>query len=725
MGSTNFSLDPQLALFFHKSLNIEIFVETGTFQGKTSQLAATLFPVVHTIEASSKLFEANNDRLKAHTNIRQHLGDSPRILKQIQSEYISKACLFWLDAHWCNAPYTAKIDTECPILEELKSIQNLGDNSVILIDDARLFSEGPPRPHKPEDWPDLLEVSIELSKLSKNHRLNIFDDTLVYAPKHLSADFAEFRDKHTHNKKAKADNTFPEDIHRHALDNKKALLNRDIEKTDHAGVIFSRLLKQNNIGAFLDIGAHKGEFAARMRMYGYSGTIYSLEPISSCHRTLRASATKDPKWIVLPRQAAGCSDAITSINLSENSYSSSLLKVSSEHLEAAPNARIVRTEKCHITKTKNLLSSFIDHHIRAIKIDTQGYEEIVIKGLEESLENIDLIMVEMNAVSCYENCPDMLSLDQLLVKEYGFNRISLEPSFYNEKEPSCQQYDGIYLRKRRGEGNNEAAVTGLPKGVVDTFITSTPGLTSLLEDGESQGRDKWLRLCAESWALIANKTHSVSENNPQLAHVLFTETPTRPSIFDILMQVKALATSRNEQCLLANADIAFTDSFQKLLPFLDKTVVYFGARTDVISQSQSNLYQELGTYSFGYDYFLIPQQFASSLADTWQGFRDFKIGLPWWDYLFPIISLSLGFPTKRICTDRSLALHYKHNTNYSKDLWIERGLSFIEAIRSIDNLRTNHAKALTTEILACFDAKKPTDLHLALTDSSRLILDYF
>ena len=724
MGSTNFSLDPKLALFLQESLNIEIFVETGTFQGKTSQLAAKLFPVVHTIEASCTLFEANNDRLKAHPNIRQHLGDSPRILRQIRSEYIGKACLFWLDAHWCNAPNTAKIDTECPILEELKSIQYLGDNSVILIDDARLFSEGPPSPHKPEDWPDLLEISIELSRLSRNHRLNIISDTLIYAPKHLSADLAVFRDEYNHNKTIKTANTMPEVIRRHPIKNKKTFLNRDIDATDHAGAIFSRLLRQNNIRAFLDIGAHKGEFASKMRMYGYSGTIYSLEPLSSCHRNLRVSAAKDPKWIVLPQQAAGCSDAVTSINLSENSYSSSLLKVSSEHLEAAPKARIVRTEKCHITKTKNLLTSLKDHHIRAIKIDTQGYEGMVIKGLEESLENIDLIMVEMNAVSCYENCSDMISIDQLLVKEYGFRRISLEPSFYNEKEPSCQQYDGIYLREKRGK-RKEVACTGLPEGVVDTFITSTSGLTTLLEDREYQDRENWLRLCAESWALVSNKTHSVSENNPQLAHVSLTETPTRPSIFDILTQVETLATSRNEQCLLANADIAFTDSFQKLLPLLDKTVVYFGARTDVISQSKSNLYKELGTYSLGYDYFLIPQHFATSLANTWKDFRDFKIGLPWWDYLFPIISLSLGFPTKRICTDRSLALHYKHTTNYSKDLWIELGLSFVEAIRSINDLRTNHAKALTTEILACFDAKKSSDVYLALTDSSRLILDYF
>ena len=71
------------------------------------------------------------------------------------------------------------------MLEELVSIGTLHDDSVIVIDDARLFLCAPPGKHNVQQWPDLESVLNALRSLSLNHHLVIVNDTFLFYPKQL------------------------------------------------------------------------------------------------------------------------------------------------------------------------------------------------------------------------------------------------------------------------------------------------------------------------------------------------------------------------------------------------------------------------------------------------------------------------------------------------------------------------------------------------------------
>lgn len=79
---------------------IQVFVETGTFRGKTARIESRFFREVHTIELNEDLYIENLPVFQRDfPNISAYLGDSavvlPRVLERIQ-----EPCLIFLDAHW-------------------------------------------------------------------------------------------------------------------------------------------------------------------------------------------------------------------------------------------------------------------------------------------------------------------------------------------------------------------------------------------------------------------------------------------------------------------------------------------------------------------------------------------------------------------------------------------------------------------------------------------------
>ena len=114
-----------------------VFVETGTFHGKTSRWAAERFQVVHTVELSYELYRAAADALTP-LGVRCHHGDTlehlPRLAKEIDEP------VFWfLDAHWLDQPHAAGKGTQLPLHEELKALAERKYADVICVDDVASF----------------------------------------------------------------------------------------------------------------------------------------------------------------------------------------------------------------------------------------------------------------------------------------------------------------------------------------------------------------------------------------------------------------------------------------------------------------------------------------------------------------------------------------------------------------------------------------------------------
>jgi hypothetical protein len=196
MGAITFSLDEKLAQFLARELPLKLFVETGAFRGDSLALASRFIPNCLSVEMSPELFKQARARFQGQPGVMLHLGDSPSFLRRHQGEISRQAALFWLDAHWCQAEHASGQIKQSPLLEELAAIQNLHADSVVLIDDARLYLCAPPRPQHCAGWPDFHSVLTALLSLSSGHRVMVLNDVIVFYPGRIAATMGEFAHNH-------------------------------------------------------------------------------------------------------------------------------------------------------------------------------------------------------------------------------------------------------------------------------------------------------------------------------------------------------------------------------------------------------------------------------------------------------------------------------------------------------------------------------------------------
>jgi hypothetical protein len=181
MGAVSFSIDRDLVQAIQDVVHANVFVETGTFEGDTVARIEDLFDTVWSVESSPEYYDAASRRFHDRKNIHVALGDSPRFLTDVRDD-IGTSAIFWLDAHWCVAASTSGEQSQCPLLAELEAIGTLGEGSVILIDDARLFVAAPPKPHEVSHWPTFSQVLQRLARLSAEHMLMIVNDVIIFYP---------------------------------------------------------------------------------------------------------------------------------------------------------------------------------------------------------------------------------------------------------------------------------------------------------------------------------------------------------------------------------------------------------------------------------------------------------------------------------------------------------------------------------------------------------------
>ena len=116
---------------------INVFVETGTYLGKTAQQLAKVCDQVVTIEIDRALYERASDLFANDTRVQVLHGDSANLLSQVLDGLDSPA-LFWLDGHFSGGITGGS--KQAPILYELRAIiAHPVKDHIVVVDDARLF----------------------------------------------------------------------------------------------------------------------------------------------------------------------------------------------------------------------------------------------------------------------------------------------------------------------------------------------------------------------------------------------------------------------------------------------------------------------------------------------------------------------------------------------------------------------------------------------------------
>jgi FkbM family methyltransferase len=207
-----------------------------------------------------------------------------------------------------------------------------------------------------------------------------------------------------------------------------------------------KILQSEDINCIIDVGANIGQFGSSMRRYGYNKKLLSFEPLKSAFAKLEIAAKKDQKWEVY-NYGLGHENSKSTINVSKNSSSSSLLKMLPVHINNAPQSKYIDTEEINIKTLDSIFDQLCDKSENILlKIDTQGYEKFVLEGANFSLKHIRIILLEMAIVPLYNK--EVLFRPMIdFLDEKGFNLYSLENGFYNLKTGQLLQVDGIFVRK--------------------------------------------------------------------------------------------------------------------------------------------------------------------------------------------------------------------------------------------------------------------------------------
>jgi len=179
---TGMSIPRDLVLRIQDIANIPYFIETGTAGGESVAWAKDHFKECWTIEADQ------TREINKLEGINYHAGNTAEVLPSIlldeKLQDKQTPIFFWLDAHWCEPYQNNTGRKECYLIEEIEAIKDR-INSVVLIDDARLFAGPPPYPNDPRDWPRLDHIFRKLNECLPNYMVTIVDDYIIAVPPSL------------------------------------------------------------------------------------------------------------------------------------------------------------------------------------------------------------------------------------------------------------------------------------------------------------------------------------------------------------------------------------------------------------------------------------------------------------------------------------------------------------------------------------------------------------
>jgi FkbM family methyltransferase len=206
-----------------------------------------------------------------------------------------------------------------------------------------------------------------------------------------------------------------------------------------------KIINRERISHVLDVGANTGQFASYLRKIGYKAKITSFEPMKKEFAKLQFVAKNDPKWTTVCL-ALGSAAGEATINISQNSYSSSLRRVLPRMLEAHPDSVSVSNEIVQLSTIDTEFEKIVgsDKGIM-LKIDTQGFESEVIAGAVKSLKQINIVVLEMSLEPMYlgqELLPSVVEKMSAL----GYKLAILESCDEDYNSFSILQMDGWFVK---------------------------------------------------------------------------------------------------------------------------------------------------------------------------------------------------------------------------------------------------------------------------------------
>jgi hypothetical protein len=231
-------------------------------------------------------------------------------------------------------------------------------------------------------------------------------------------------------------------------------------------------------------------------------------------------------------------------------------------------------------------------------------------------------------------------------------------------------------------------MSGKPEIISMACLSETVVATSIplnlvrYENGRNVGQ-AYQRHCIESWfragfrVLSLNFPDEILELAPRYPKVHFTAINRDNSAIlgrktPLIADLLAALASQNEDIVgLINADIFLeAKDWTNYIKAAVRGAMLVSHRYDVTACSNGN---SRIPYTLGYDVVFLERK------EIWTEIgQSFAIGIPWWDYLLPIVFRLRGLRVNLLTSP--IAFHLQHSTNYNMPIWRYMANEFAEFV---------------------------------------------
>jgi FkbM family methyltransferase len=206
------------------------------------------------------------------------------------------------------------------------------------------------------------------------------------------------------------------------------------------------LFEMYGVNCVIDVGAHEGEYAKRLRDGGYEGRIVSFEPVPRAFAELERVAAADSDWHV-HRLALGRKEGVTTMNAVPGTLSS--LRPPTE-FGARRYKRLRDPEPVEVQVRR--LDSMLDEVLQGLerprpylKLDTQGFDLDAFTGTGDRISEFVGMQSELALMQIYEGMP---RLPEALgtYEEAGFDVAAMYPVSRQGKTARVLEFDCVMVR---------------------------------------------------------------------------------------------------------------------------------------------------------------------------------------------------------------------------------------------------------------------------------------
>ena len=232
----------------------------------------------------------------------------------------------------------------------------------------------------------------------------------------------------------------------------------------------ARFLKGLNINLVLDVGAHEGEYYRKLREVGYRGRIASFEPVPESFKRLESVASGDENWRGY-QLALGNRPCRRDIKVPRSTGFASFLEPNAFYDERFPyahwNGERVEVSVERLDAIFDAVAAGIAHPSAFLKIDTQGWDALVIDGATDCLRCVVALQSELPVIPIYR---EMRGLEESLLeyRQLGYQLVNLFPVSYDLDNVSVIEFDCLMRRRESGAASRRDSAATLEIQIEDS-----------------------------------------------------------------------------------------------------------------------------------------------------------------------------------------------------------------------------------------------------------------